>query len=416
MTSPKIRIHNLGKFFRVPRARSTDDPRRQRISRRTDRFWALRDINLTIEPGQTIGLIGANGSGKSTLLKILAGVMQPDTGSFTVADRIGALLELGAGFHPDLSGLENVYLNGAMLGFDAHEIDELLPRVIEFAELERFMDMPVRHYSSGMSGRLGFSIASCLAPEVLLLDETFATGDAGFQYKAMRHIFSIKDSGTTMIVVSHHLEVIRRLADRIVWLDRGRIYRDGDPQPVLAEYRRHLPASHRQGEDVRGALGVEAIFEDLLPDNPGVRLADVRLATEGADGDRRDAAALLDVAMGATVLMDVTIEHPADPPAVAIETAWLTEDGNVMAQSRTAAPLRSGRPATTVRLSFDRWPLTEGRWRAAVALAPGIDHAAGTPSPGYYDRRREIGGVRVTSPLPFYTPVIAAVDHQWHVA
>ena len=212
MTSPVLTINRLSKAFRMPRSRVGDDPRRIRISRRHDCFQVLKDVSFDLHHGETVGLVGPNGSGKSTLLKILAGVMTADSGSFQATGGIGALLELGAGFHDDLNGIENIYLNGALLGLSLTEIDRLLPEIIEFSELEQFMDMPVRHYSSGMTARLGFAIASRLAPKILLMDETFATGDARFQAKALSHIGRLKERGHTMILVSHNMEMIMKIA------------------------------------------------------------------------------------------------------------------------------------------------------------------------------------------------------------
>ncbi len=233
-----LTVDRLGKAYRVPHARDGRDPRREKISARKDLFHALRDVSFGVRRGETLGLIGANGSGKSTLLKILAGVVQADRGSFSACGRIGALLELGAGFHPDLTGIENVYLSGALLGMEARRIDELLPDIIGFAELERFMDMPVKHYSSGMAGRLGFAVATQLAPDILLMDETFATGDLRFQAKAIEHVAGMKRRGHTLLIVSHNLEIMIQLADRVLWLDHGGVKLAGEPREVLTHYRR----------------------------------------------------------------------------------------------------------------------------------------------------------------------------------
>ncbi|MCL5271045.1 MAG: ABC transporter ATP-binding protein, partial [bacterium] len=191
-----LTVTHLAKSFRVAReADGGADPRRERRSRRHDRFWALRGVSFSVEPGRTLGIIGPNGSGKSTLMKILAGVMQPERGGFEARGRIGALLERGAGFHPELTAIENVYLNGALLGLSERQVDALLPAIISFAELERFMDMPVKHFSSGMTTRLGFAVAMQLAPEILLMDETFAAGDAHFMAKTIGHIAGMKARG-----------------------------------------------------------------------------------------------------------------------------------------------------------------------------------------------------------------------------
>ena len=253
-------VRGLGKVFHVPRAEAAGDLRRERESRRRDRFWALRDVSFSVPTGQALGIVGHNGSGKSTLLKILAGVMAPETGCFMARGRIGALLELGAGLHPDLSGVENVYLNGALLGLSVPQVDRLLPEIIAFAELERFMDMPVRHYSSGMHARLGFAVATQLAPEILMMDETFATGDARFQARALAHVGEMKRRGHTLLLVSHSMELLTDLADQILWLDRGGVRALGSTREALAEYRRSQHALFAGAELRRGGAGCDVQF------------------------------------------------------------------------------------------------------------------------------------------------------------
>ncbi|MBI1785353.1 ABC transporter ATP-binding protein, partial [Candidatus Sumerlaeota bacterium] len=221
--SPAISVRRLSKSFSVPRLKARGerpaDPRRRPAGWR-DRFDVLRDLTFEIPRGQAVGVIGPNGSGKTTLLKILAGVMNADSGEMKIGGRVGALLEVGAGFHPDLAGEENVQLNGALLGISRAEMSRHLAEIIAFAGLERYMDMPVRHYSSGMIVRLGFATAIQLRPDILLLDETFAVGDAEFQGKAFRRIREMKSAGVTMMLVSHNAEQLLQLADRVIWIDK----------------------------------------------------------------------------------------------------------------------------------------------------------------------------------------------------
>lgn len=201
-----------------------------------EEFWALRDVSFTVEHGETFGIIGPNGAGKSTVLKLISRIVEPTSGEIEVSGRIGALLELGAGFHPDLSGRENIYLNGSILGLDRAEIDTKLDDIIGFAELERFIDMPVKHYSSGMRMRLGFSIAVHTDRELLLIDEVLAVGDQAFQSKCFRRIGEMQDRGVTVLFVSHSPDTVRRLCDRAVWLEAGEVRGLGPADQTVIEY------------------------------------------------------------------------------------------------------------------------------------------------------------------------------------
>jgi lipopolysaccharide transport system ATP-binding protein len=204
-----------------------------------EEFWALRDVSFTVEEGETVGLIGPNGAGKSTALKLISRIIEPTSGSIEVNGTIGALLELGAGFHPELSGRENIYLNGSILGLSRAELRAKEDEIISFAELERFIDMPVKHYSSGMRVRLGFSVAVHMEPEVLLIDEVLAVGDQNFQHKCLDYIMGMKRQGVTICFVSHGLGSVRRLCSRAVWLDEGSVQSAGDVDDVVSAYLRH---------------------------------------------------------------------------------------------------------------------------------------------------------------------------------
>lgn len=367
MTAPALQVHDLGKVFRVPHARANSDPRRRSHSRRRDDFWALDALNFSVPAGQTLGIVGANGSGKSTLLKILACVMTPDHGGFTARGRIGALLELGAGFHPDLSGVENVYLNGALLGFSTREIDRLMPEIIEFAELERFMDMPVRHFSSGMHARLGFAVATRLAPEILLMDETFATGDARFQAKALAHIGRIKAEGHTLLLVSHSLELLTDLADQILWLDHGLLRALGTPRDILPEYRRSQQSLGMTADYRRGLGGFDALFQPLA-DPPGpVTFSHVELT----GGLASTSPPALTIATPAEFTLHITLRHPAaaGPSEILLAAAWLRErDARILAQSQLPLVLPCGATESQFQLTFGDLPLNTDTWRLACAL------------------------------------------------
>jgi ABC-type polysaccharide/polyol phosphate transport system ATPase subunit len=200
-------------------------------------LWVLKDIDLQIEPGQTVGLIGQNGSGKSTLLKLMSRIIYPDKGEIRMNGRVSSLLELGAGFHPDFTGLENIYMNAAIFGMTRREIDRRLNTILEFAELGDFINSPVRTYSSGMYMRLAFSVAINVEPDILLVDEILSVGDESFQKKCFAHMEGNKAAGVTTIIVSHDLTSIQRLCDKVVWLHGGRIVAAGYPVDIINEYR-----------------------------------------------------------------------------------------------------------------------------------------------------------------------------------
>lgn len=236
-----IEVKNVGKkFFLKHAGRHTIKAAAMGLLRRRktrEDFWALKDISFDVEAGKTVGIIGANGAGKSTLLGILAGTMRPTEGSATVRGRVSSLLELGAGFHPDLTGAENVYLNGSILGLSRREIRSKFDEIVGFAELEQFIDAPVKHYSSGMYVRLGFAVAVEVDPDVLLIDEVMAVGDEAFKRKCLARIARFKREGKTLLVVSHDLDTITEISDTVLLLDSGRIVNVGEPGQVVDQYK-----------------------------------------------------------------------------------------------------------------------------------------------------------------------------------
>lgn len=200
-------------------------------------FLALDDVSFDISNGQTFGIIGSNGSGKSTVLKLIANILRPTSGEVVVNGSLSALLELGAGFHPDLTGKENIYINAAILGMRKKDVDKRLDDIIEFSELEKFIDTPVKHYSSGMYMRLGFSVAINVNPDILLVDEVLAVGDLAFQAKCYKVIYNFMKMGKTIIIVSHDLDTIADLCSRVMFLKVGKIQNIGKPLDVVAKYR-----------------------------------------------------------------------------------------------------------------------------------------------------------------------------------
>ena len=199
-------------------------------------FLALNDVSLTINKGEIVGIIGHNGAGKSTLLKLVSRVLTPSSGQVWVQGKVAPLLELGAGFHPELTGRENIYLNGSILGLTRKEIDEKVPGIIGFSELHEFIDAPIRTYSSGMRARLGFAVATDTNPDILILDEIMAVGDEAFQRKSEARIKAFFEKGITIILVSHNMETIKKLGTKVVWLDHGTIKQAGGSDEVVKDY------------------------------------------------------------------------------------------------------------------------------------------------------------------------------------
>ena len=200
-------------------------------------FYALRDISFKIEPGESVALIGRNGSGKSTMLKLIAGVMYPTTGSVTVNGEIAPLIELGAGFDMDLTARENIYLNGTVLGFSPKYLDEKFDEIVEFSELQNFLDVPLKNYSSGMVARIGFAIATITKPDILIADEVLSVGDFLFQQKCEKRMKELMAGGTTVILVSHSIEQIERMCSKVAWLSHGHLKMNGDTMTVCNAYK-----------------------------------------------------------------------------------------------------------------------------------------------------------------------------------
>lgn len=199
--------------------------------------WALRNVSLRIERGETFGLIGRNGAGKSTLLKLIARVLRPTDGRVIVRGKTAPLLEFGAGFHPELTGRENIFLNGAMLGFSRHDMEQKFDRIVDFAELWDFIDSPIRTYSSGMTARLGFAVATDILPDILLVDEVLSVGDESFQRKSAARMHEFRAAGATILMVSHNMTIIEEMCNRAAWLDHGVLKKTGPPSEVIQAYR-----------------------------------------------------------------------------------------------------------------------------------------------------------------------------------
>jgi lipopolysaccharide transport system ATP-binding protein len=232
-------------------------------------IWALKDVSFEVQCGEVIGIIGRNGAGKSTLLKILSRITEPTEGSADVYGRVGSLLEVGTGFHPELTGRENIYLNGAILGMHRAEIDRKLDEIVAFAEIEKFADTPVKHYSSGMYVRLAFAVAAHLEPEILLVDEVLAVGDAGFQRKCIGKLDEVAREGRTVLFVSHNMQAVSRLCSRGLLLDDGKIGFDGLPTAAISKYL----------DDGRAVQSIRKCSEPGEGDDR-IRIVEIRLVDE----------------------------------------------------------------------------------------------------------------------------------------
>jgi ABC-type polysaccharide/polyol phosphate transport system ATPase subunit len=348
----EIRARGLGRLFkiRLSQNRSLKETILRRELPRTRELWALRDVDLEIHRGETFGIVGPNGSGKSTLLKLIAGIFAPSTGRLEVAGRVGSLIEIGAGFHPEFTGVENVYLNAAIYGLKRSYVDEHLDEIIGFAELEQFKDVPVRTYSSGMYMRLGFSVAMHIQPDVLLLDEVLAVGDEAFQQKCFGRIGDFKRAGGTIVFVSHDPSAVERLCDRAIMLDHGRVLEEGPAGDVVRAYHRRLvsaPAEAAARQD-----GTSAAV---------CRVHEVRAV--GGDGTSRDR-----FTEGEPMALEVWLYSENGVDDATVTVGIRDADGRpVGSQTLEGVLLRSER-LERLRLNFPGLPMREGRFFVDVGV------------------------------------------------
>jgi ABC-type polysaccharide/polyol phosphate transport system ATPase subunit len=317
---------------------------------RREEIWALRDVSLAVEPGEALGVVGRNGSGKTTLLRLIAGIFKPTGGRLQVAGDVGSLLGLGAGFHPDFTGRENVYMNGAVHGLKKSYVRERLDEIVAFAELEEFVDVPVRTYSSGMYMRLGFAVATHLDPDILLLDEVFAVGDEAFQRKCFGKILELRERGRTIVFVSHAAPAVERVCERAILLTDGCVAHDGAARDVITHYQRLIAAEETTAQQHAWGTGEATIV--------GVRL-------EGSDGEERR-----QFVSGGPLTVRLTIELSAGvlPPRVAVE--FRDANGGLLGASESTAEelgWETGR-AQEVCFEVPRLPLSDGLFRLSVAL------------------------------------------------
>ena len=391
MSGVAIRVDGLGKQYRLQAPRAYDTLgeslarsaasmmrasasvfRRQAAARRDDGlFWALRDVSFTIDAGQVVGIIGANGAGKSTLLKILSRITAPTTGRAEVRGRLGSLLEVGIGFHPELTGRQNITLSGVILGMRRAEIDRKFDAIVDFAEIERFIDMPVKHYSTGMYLRLAFAVAAHLDPEILLVDEVLAVGDASFQQRCLGKMDEVARQGRTVLFVSHNLEAIQRLCSHAALLEDGRLAACGEVAAVVSRY----------------------VSPGRVRPAPGVRI-DLTCRTRVGTGEARFTAVQYSGGTGSVpgparsmAPLEFLLEIDSDARRVVGSLAvFLTDSyGRKLINADTALieraiSLRPGRNLVTLRMAAVY--LTPGPYRVGLWLA---DPIRGRSARGAYD-------------------------------
>ncbi len=342
---------------------------------RFDEFWALRDVSFEIHQGETFGLVGHNGCGKSTMLKCISGILLPDEGRVDTVGRISSLLELGAGFHPELSGRENIFLNGTFFGFTRKEIVQRLDDIVSFSGVEDFIDEPVKTYSSGMYARLGFSIAIHVDPEILLVDEVLAVGDEEFQRRCMERIVQFRREGRTIVFVSHSMGAVKLLCDRAAWLDHGRLRRVGDPADIVDDYL-DVADQSAQGRGQAGSSWIDAV-ELVGPDGEpvgAVRTGDPMTVRIKWSAPRTIVAPVVYLAIDRHDVMVFS----TNSRLAKLDLEMLRGQGSL----EYVVPAFQGLPATySISVSIaEHWgeePITERRNAAVFAVTTGRDRGAG---------------------------------------
>ncbi len=359
-----IRLDGVSRRFRIQHAQNrtlkTQFLRRTGVETRD--FWALRNLDLAIPPGESLGIIGRNGSGKSTILKLIAGIIGPTGGTVRTSGTIASMLELGAGFHPDFSGRENIFLNAAIFGMSEKDVTKKFDEIVAFAEVEDFIDSPVRTYSSGMHMRLAFSIASHVRADIMLLDEVFAVGDEAFQRKCLGRMYEFRRHGGTIVFVSHDAFAVERICSRAILMEHGKMLVDSVPREVMAEYHRLLA----ENDSRTGSVGTAAIAkaEDGSWGTREVTVSALRLCKQNGT----EAASFFS---GEPLTIDVeyTVHTPVD--SLNFSFAVKTMDGLHCFGTTTEneAILLAGNESGLLRFTVPSLPLLEGRFSLDFSLA-----------------------------------------------
>ncbi len=329
-------------------------------------FQALSDINLTIPHGQVLGIVGKNGAGKSTLLKLMAGTLQPSSGRIEANGRVAALLELGSGFHPEMSGRDNVYLSGAIMGLTQSEIERLYPEIVAFAGIQEFMEQPVKTYSSGMFVRLAFAVATCVEPDILIIDEALSVGDGAFARKSFERIKAIRDHGKTILFCSHSLYQVEAICNRVLWIDQGRLRMDGEPAAVVTAYNNFL-AMDAVASANTSAAAVAAVAVSAPVAHGTARLTGVAASADGHSGP------VLELETGRSDLQ-IDVRFDSDPnlscPSVAL--AFVGEDQRIVTSAGTHNDgytlTRDARGCCELNVVFPQFSLLKGNYWLNVYL------------------------------------------------
>jgi lipopolysaccharide transport system ATP-binding protein len=401
---PAITVQNLGKYYR----RYGDRPLTWqeavmsgfRRMRPIDQFWAIQDVNFTLYAGQMLGVIGKNGAGKSTLLQLLGGIGRPERGRIQVNGRIGALLDLGAGFHGDLTGRENIMINGIVAGLTEREVQRRFDAIVEFSELATFIDNPLRTYSTGMQMRLAFAIAIHANPQVLLVDEFLSVGDLAFQSKCLHRIQDMKQDGCTIVLISHDVRQVEQLCDQAMWLKRGQVVAYGTPEVVVGQYvaetqvelRRETLTRMPQTAQGRTKAGVELHLNQNRFGSLEVEIIDVRLLP----GEQ--------IQSGESLTVEIEYHVPSAIAQPIFSVAISREDGQVCLDVNTAEqPLDQIEGKGLLRLQCDRLDLSDGQYFVDVGIyAQDWSYA--------YDFHWHVYPLRVLSPIK---QGVVCPPHHW---
>jgi lipopolysaccharide transport system ATP-binding protein len=396
--APAVEAFDLGKTYRLyasPAARLLEMVTRRPRHRA---FRALDGVSFELPAGESLAIVGENGAGKSTLLKLVAGVATPTTGRLEVRGRVAAILELGSGFHPDFTGRQNIELNAALLGLAQDEVRARLPEIVAWSELGEFIDQPVRQYSSGMAMRLGFSIATQVDPEILIVDEALSVGDGYFQKKCMDRILAFAEQGRTLLFCSHAMYYVSAFCSRAIWLREGRIEAAGETEHVVREYERFLLSKQAAPAGAAAAAAPAPRLE--APGGPARRLAVRQLSASGEQPSSRGGDR-----------WEVEVDWECEDPALAFHVALginRAEDGLPIASFAThrsgVAPL-TGRTRHHLRLELPALPLAKGNFSLAVFL---LDEQG----LHVYDQRHVAEAFTVLSPQ--FVPGLVEIGHRWH--
>lgn len=346
------------------------------------REWiALHPLTLKIPNGQVVGIIGTNGAGKSTLLKLIAGTLIPSSGEIRVRGQVAALLELGAGFHPDMSGRENVYLGGSVMGLPASRMEQLYSEIVNFAGLEGFMDQPVKTYSSGMYARLAFAVATAVDPDILILDETLSVGDGAFARKSFDRITGYKKAGKTILFCSHNLYQVEAICNRVIWLDRGRLIMDGEPARVTAAYVEFLKSIECDIGDGGGRVSPFSLIEG------SGRLTKVEVSADGIAGHELSIETVgTDLGIGVSFESDPALPPPNVAVTILDANGWAVTSAST--ENDRVIPERNEYGQGEVCLTFPRLPLLKGNyWVNVFLLCENSIHI--------YDRAERVAELRV---------------------